>query len=386
MAEPTPPRSYSKDDIRRFERNYREEVDGAALYEVLAAAERNPALRELYGKLAATETRHKDLWAQKLREAGAPVPSVSASRKVRFIGWVARRFGPDTVAPFVTRMEAGATAMYDTQPEAIEHNLPADERSHARIFREIGRSSRVVSAAGAIARIEGRHRFATSGNALRAAVLGANDGLVSNLALVMAVAGANPGRDVVILAGFAGLLGGAISMALGEWISVQSSREAFESQLAVERDELELIPDEEEAELALIYQAKGLSAEEAQLAAARIIADPAVALDTLAREELGMAAGEIGDPWVAAITSFITFGAGASLPLIPWLFLDGVAGVAASAGFSAAGLFAVGAAITLFTGLRPGFSGLRMLVFGMTAAIVTFAAGYLVGAGAGISS
>ncbi len=376
-SEPAP--KPSRDDIRRYRRNFRAEVDGEALYRLLADAEPNPALRELYEKLAVTEVRHKDLWAQKLREAGEPLPSDRPSFRTRLIGWLARRFGTDTVAPIVTNMEADATTMYDTQPEALAHNLPADERSHARVFRELGRASLSVVGAGGIARVEGRHRFAGSGNALRAAVLGANDGLVSNLSLVMGVAGADPGRNVVLLTGVAGLLAGSLSMALGEWISVQSSKEAFQAQLAVERDELEMVPEEEEEELALIYQAKGLSRDEALRAAARIIANKDVALDTLAREELGMAPEEVGSPWVAAITSFTTFAFGAALPVIPWFFASNATGIALSAAASGVGLFAVGAAITLFTGRSPWYSGARMLTFGLVAAAITFGIGYLIG-------
>jgi len=270
--------------------------------------------------------------------------------------------------------------MYDAQPEAVEHGLPADERSHARLFREIG-SGPGAGNSFDIARLEGRHRAAT-GNALRAAVLGANDGLVSNLSLIMGVAGADPGRHFVLLAGVGGLLAGAFSMALGEWISVRSSAEMFEKQLQIERDELAENPEEEEEELTLIFQAKGLPLEEAQATAKRILSNPKTALDTLAREELGMSAEETGDPWVAAGTSLLMFSLGAVLPLIPWLFMGGVMAITLSAILSGLGLFAVGAAITLFTGRNAAFSGARMLVFGLGAAAITFVVGRLIGVNA----
>ncbi|MGB4863779.1 MAG: VIT1/CCC1 family protein, partial [Tepidiformaceae bacterium] len=290
----------SEADIKRYQRNLQDEVDGSALYRLLAEAEKDPHLREVYTRLAASEGRHQALWADRLRAAGAEVPDYKPSFRVKTLGWLARRFGTATVSPIVTRMEMAATTMYDTQPEAIAANLPADERSHARLFREIGRSG-----AGRldvdIARVEGRHR-AASGNALRAAVLGANDGLVSNLLLVMGVAGAAPGRDFVLLAGLGGLLAGAISMALGEWISVRSSAEAFARQVAIEREELEANPEEEEEELFLIYRAKGLNEPDARAMAARIISNHEVALDTLTREELGMSESEVGNAWVAGGT------------------------------------------------------------------------------------
>lgn len=383
MSQPESPPTLSPADIKRYRSNFKDEVDGIALYRLLAESEKDPHLRELYERLAVSEQKHLDLWRRRLSESGAPIPDEKPSLRVKFLGFLARRFGAAMVAPIVTQMEMGATTMYDDQPEAVAEGLPEDERSHARLFREIGRSSRGHVASVDIARVEGRHRGAT-GNALRAAVLGANDGLVSNLSLVMGVAGADPGRDVVILTGVAGLLAGSLSMALGEWISVRSSAEAFERQIAIEREELALMPEEEEEELTLIYQAKGLSREDAALTARQIISNHATALDTLAREELGMSEEEAGNPWVAAITSFLMFAVGAILPVIPWLFTGGGLGIGLSALFSGAGLFFLGASITLFTGRSVAYSGTRMLIFGLAMAGITFAIGSLIGSAAGI--
>ena len=369
-------------NLKRYRENLRDEVDGVALYERLAAAEKDANLREVYTRLAASERKHQNLWESKIREAGGEVPSYGPSFRVRFLGWLARRFGTAAVSPIVTRMEMSATTMYDDQPEAVEALLPADERSHARLFREISRASGPRMEVD-IARVEGRHR-AGAGNALRAAVLGANDGLVSNFLLVTGVAGADPGRDFVVLAGVGGLLAGSISMALGEWISVRSSAEAFERQVEIEREELELMPEEEEEELFLIYRAKGLADNEARAMAKRILANHSAALDTLTREELGMSAGEAGNAWVAAITSFLTFSAGAIIPVLPWLLVGGSAGLAVSAVLSALGLFATGAITTLFTGRRVLFSGSRMVLFGLAGAVVSYGAGLLLGAGTGI--
>jgi VIT1/CCC1 family predicted Fe2+/Mn2+ transporter len=375
-------RTTSAEDIKRFKANLKEEVDGVALYRLLSAAEKDPHLREVYDRLAASEDRHVKIWQQHLEAAGVAVPNYRPSLRVKFLGWLARRFGTSTVSPIVTRMEMSATDMYDDQPEALEANLPADERSHARLFREISRTGGTGLEVD-IARVEGRHRAGT-GNALRAAVLGANDGLVSNLCLVLGVAGASPGRDVVILAGVGGLLAGSISMALGEWISVRSSAEAFERQLAIERAELEFMPEEEEEELFLIYRAKGLSEAEARSASKRLLSNPASALDTLAREELGMAGNEAGNPWVAAGTSFATFSVGAVIPILAWLFVGGAPAVIGSAVCSAFGLFATGAVTTLFTGRSIWFSGTRMVVFGAVGAAISFGVGSLIGAGTGV--
>jgi VIT1/CCC1 family predicted Fe2+/Mn2+ transporter len=226
---------------------------------------------------------------------------------------------------------------------------------------------------------DARHRI-TAGGSLRAAVFGANDGLVSNLALIMGVAGGTLDPGIILLAGVAGLVAGAGSMAAGEWVSVQSQRELFERELNVERWELQQFPDDERRELELIYQAKGMDAEQAAALAERIMADPDIALDTLAREELGLNPGALGSPWTAAISSFCAFAVGAVVPLLPFLF--GAAGngaVAVSALLSALALSAVGATISVFTGRPVWRSGLRMVVIGGGAAAITYLIGSLVG-------
>ena len=383
MTGPTEQNTPSPDDVKRFREYYRDEVDGAALYRLLAAAEKDPHLKELYQRLAVSEDRHLALWEGKLKEAGAKVPHRKPSFRIKFLGLLARRFGTSAVSPIITRMEQAATTMYDGQPDAMEHNLPADERSHARLFNEISRGPREGRNGLDIARLEGRHRSG-SGNALRAAVLGVNDGLVSNLALVMGVAGASPGRNVVLLSGVAGLLAGSFSMALGEWVSVRSSVESFQRQRAIEAEELAMMPEEELEELTLIYQAKGLSEQDARATATRIVANPATALDTLVREELGISEEEAGNAGVAAFTSFLTFTAGATVPVLPWFFVGGGTGLTLSTIGSAAGLFAVGAVTTLFTGRGILLSGGRMLVLGLAAAAATFGIGMLVGGTTGI--
>jgi VIT1/CCC1 family predicted Fe2+/Mn2+ transporter len=378
-----PEQAATKQDIERYRRNYAAEVDGVALYRLLGEAEKSEPLRRLYERLAETEARHRDLWKERLEAAGAPIPPAKPSFRVRLLGWIARRFGTELVAPVVVQIEAGGVDMYDDQPEAVAAGLPADERSHARLFRQIARSRDGEAAAGQIARLEGRHRMA-SGNALRAGVLGVNDGLVSMLILVMGVAGADPGRNFVFLSGMTGLLAGAFSMALGEWVSVRSSAEAFERELAVERDEIALNPEEEAEELALIYQAKGLAPAQARLAADQIFRDREAALDTLAREELGMAPGEVGSPWVAALTSFFLFAIGAFLPVAPWIFAGGMTAVAASAILAGVGLFSAGAATSLFSAKPVLLTGGRMLVLGLAGAAVTYGIGAAIGVGVGI--
>lgn len=228
---------------------------------------------------------------------------------------------------------------------------------------------------------ERERHHAIGGNALRAAVLGANDGLVSNFSLVMGVAGADSSGSAIVIAGFAGLLAGALSMALGEWLSVQSARELYANQIRIEAAELADDPDEEEQELREIYERKGVPTEVAGEMARRIIGgDQAAALDTLVREELGIDPAELGgSAWVAAFTSFALFTAGAIIPLLPFIFMTGTSAIAVSALLAGLALFGVGAGITYVTGRNIWVSGTRQLAFGMAAAAITFGIGRMVG-------
>jgi VIT1/CCC1 family predicted Fe2+/Mn2+ transporter len=269
--------------------------------------------------------------------------------------------------------------MYDDQPEADGTSLPADERSHAIMLDALRSQSTKGVSGSVLARLEGRHK-AVSGNALRAAVLGANDGLVSNTSLVMGVAGAAFSATGVLLSGLAGLLAGAISMALGEWLSVQSSHELHEAQIETERDEILAMPEAEAEELALIYEAKGMAPEEAAKAARDVMADPDVFLETKVREELGIDPNDLGgSAWEAAIASFFLFATGAIIPVIPFFFLTGTPAVLTSLGLAAIGLFLLGAATALVTGTDVLRKGARSLLLGLTAAGVTYAIGTLLG-------
>ena len=362
-------------DIARYRANWQDEVDSAALYQAVADAESNPQLAGVYRRLAAAEERHAAFWEGKLRDAGHAVPPRTIGWRSRALGWLAQRFGPQFVLPAINQMEQADVSSYDGQPEATHTSLPGEERSHARLLRTISGGME----GSAVARLEGRHR-AGSGNALRASVLGANDGLLSNFSLVMGVAGAQLSAQSILITGLAGLLAGAGSMAMGEWISVQSSRELYTRQIAIEAAELAEAPDEEEEELALIYEAKGLSESQARATASHIMADRSTALDTLSREELGIVPQELGgSAWEAAISSFILFAIGAILPVAPFLVLSGWAAVVTSAVLSALGLFGIGAAITLLTGKSVLFSGMRQVLIGIAAAALTYLLGTLLG-------
>ncbi len=371
-------------EVKKYRSFLAEEVDGLFIYERLAEVESDESLRDVYHRLAESEVRHLDLWREQLRIAGVDDTPPGPSNRARILMWLARRFGSDLVLPIIKSFERGATDMYTGDAIAERAGLPQDESSHARVFDALSRRGGRGVAGSVIGRIETRHRALGGGNALRAAVLGANDGLVSNFALVAGFAGADPGRETIVLAGVAGLLAGACSMALGEWISVTSSREAAEAQIEAEREELRLDPAAERDELALIYQAKGLPQAEAEALADVLLKDPEHALNTLAREELGIVPEDLGSPWSAAIASFLLFALGAIIPVLPFLVGEGAWHVLASAAASGLALFGLGAGITLLTGRSLWWSGFRQVALGLAAAVVTFAAGSLIGGVTGI--
>ena len=368
----------------RYTANIQGEVDSAALYRVLAEAEPNPQLAQIYGKLAAVEEEHAAFWAEQLRKIGRRAPSLRPSFRSKVLAWLARRFGPGIVLPTINTLEQIDSGQYDKQTEAVAGGLPGAERSHARVIKALAGKGPGVLEGGTLARLEGRHR-GMGGNALRAAVLGANDGLVSNMSLVMGVAGAAMSSHFVLLTGLAGLAAGACSMAMGEWLSVTTSRESFQRQIAAEAEELREVPEEEQEELALIYQAKGLSEETARSLAAQLISNPESALDTLAREELGIDPKELGgSAWAAAGTSFGLFTLGAIFPVLPYFFgLGGYEAVLAGLVVSGIALIAIGAATALFTGGSAWKLALRQLAFGYGAAGITFAIGKLIGVAVG---
>lgn len=367
-----------KQDLARFMANYRSEIDGAALYLAMADAEPKAEIAEVYRRLARVEETHAEFWRRRIEHAGGRV-SRSISWRARLLIWASRRFGSASVLPLVAGDEARNQAVYDQQAETAGTPLPGQERSHARLLSLLASRTSPGWNGAVYSRLEGRHGAGAANN-LRAMVLGANDGLVSTFCLVMGVAGSAAGPQALLATALAGTLAGACSMAMGEWISVQSARELQERQIAAEAEELAAVPEEEREELALIYQAKGFSSDEAHRIAARVIDDKDSALDTLVREELGINPDDLGGSAMgAAISSFLVFLAGALIPALPMFLVDRGHILAASLTASAFGLFALGAVIAVFTGRHPLLSGLRQLLIGLGAASLTFLIGRLFG-------
>ncbi|HEY3290390.1 MAG TPA: VIT1/CCC1 transporter family protein, partial [Anaerolineae bacterium] len=347
------------------------------LYGTLAEYERNPKLAEVYRRMADVEQHHVDEWTTRLKEGAVNIPAYRPSARTRLLRLLAKRFGVSFVLPSITAMECKGVNSYSGVSKA--GRMSADEQTHGRVLSLITQTVRGGIEGGVLAQVEGRHR-GTGGNALRAAVLGANDGLTSVMSLVMGVAGAGLSSHAILITGLAGLMAGAISMALGEWLSVQSSRELFTKQIAIEAAEIETSPQEEIAELSLIYQSRGIAEDSAKLLATKLMGNKDTALDSLAREELGIDPSELGgNAYEAALTSFLLFSIGALIPVAPFIFLTGTVAIVVSIVLAIFGLFAIGSATTLFTGRSILFSGTRMVLFGLSAAAVTFMIGKLVG-------
>ena len=357
---------------KRLEAMYADEVAGGALFRGLADYA-DDTRRDVFLQLAAAEERHAEHWARLLRKDGVEPKSPRLPFRVRALCFLARRFGTEAVLPLMLRTEAAEADRYR-----------ADDDATAAMAEQEAAAGRTIAAmqgmptGGRIAASEGRHR-ASVGGALRAVVFGMNDGLVSNFSLVMGVAGGTSNNSFVVLAGVAGLVAGALSMASGEWISIRSQRELYENELRIEKEELRAFPEEEREELELIYRAKGIAPDTARALVDNIMKRSDVALDTLAREELGLDPAKLGSPWVAAISSFLAFGLGAFIPLVPFLFGSGTAPTVVAAIVSLLALFATGAATSIFTGRHAGRAGFRMAAIGALVAALTYLIGSAVG-------
>lgn len=364
-----------RERLREVRDMLRGEREAATLYRRLADVETGER-REVFLELADIEDRHAAHWEERLRLWGASIPSPrSAGLRTRAIGLAARRLSTDRVLPLIERAERADAGKYDADPDAPT-SMAADERSHARRLAHLadGRPTPQQS----IARREGWHRGDRSG-ALRAGVFGVSDGLVSNTSLVMGFAGSGSSRSAILLAGVAGLLAGSFSMAAGEYVSVSSQREMYEREIALEARELEEKPEEERDELALLYRAKGLSREEARSVADTIMQDKEAALDTLAREELGLDPDELGSPWAAAASSLFAFAVGALVVVLPYLVGGGTAALVAAVVLSLLAMVVVGASLGAMNGRAPLRSAVRQVVVGTLAAVITFGVGRLIG-------
>src|SRR5690349_18205010 len=332
------------------------EKESAWLYGVVAEAETDPTKRSLFLKLAAAAESQAACWQgtqPELKLAYTP------AMRARIVAMLVRRLGPRRLRPVLAAMKLRGLSIYSGPAIPASHAIPTT-------VEEVGK------------------RHSSVGGKLRAAVFGASDGLVSNASLVMGVAAAGSDLHSVQIAGAAGLLAGALSMAAGEYVSVRSQREFYEHQMALERKELAEYPEAEAEELALIYHARGLDMDEARRISTVLLSNPEHALDVLAREELGLNPDDLGSPFGAAGSSFVSFAIGATVPLVPFFIgLNGTKAVYGSAALTAIALFGVGIALSLFTGKGAFRGGMRMLLIGGGAGVAAWAVGKLLGASIG---
>lgn len=327
--------------------NWWEEKRSAYLYAVMAENEVNILHKKLFLDLRDAAEKQAHVWETKIRESGLPAPTFRTDARTRLVAWLIKLFGAERLHPILSAMKIRGMSVYT--------------RYHS----------------------EHKHTSLNSASNLRAAIFGVNDGLISNMSLILGIAGANADHHFIILAGTAGLLAGACSMAAGEYISVRSQREVFEYQIAIEKQELEEYPEEEAEELALIYQARGIPEPEAVNLAKLMISNPDTGLNALAREELGLNPEDLVSPIGAMISSFVSFGIGAVLPLLPFVIHQTDWSLYISIGITAGTLFCIGAVLSLFTNRNPFLLGLRMLTVGLIAGALTWSIGRWMGVATG---
>ncbi|MDR3478936.1 MAG: VIT1/CCC1 transporter family protein [Gammaproteobacteria bacterium] len=334
--------------------NWKEEKSSAYLYRIIAEKETNKVHQTLFLGLAAMAEEQASIWAEQLKKTNTPEPTLHPTLRIRMIAWLIKRFGARRLRLILAATKVRGMSIY--RQDHVCNQFP-----------------------GVFGNMEEKHGNIKNGSNIRAAVFGVNDGLLSNASLILGVAGAHADPHFILISGIAGLLAGACSMGSGEYVSVRSQREMLEYQLELEKHELDTYPEEEAKELALIYEARGLPKEEAARIANILIQDPEKALDTLAREELGINPDDLVSPWGAAISSFVSFVVGALVPLLPFLFWQSRYNLVISIGLTAASLFGIGASLSLFTQRNAWASGLRTLLIGIAAGALTYFIGSLLG-------
>ena len=365
-------------ELNRLLRNLQAERDSAALYQALAAIERNGSLSSVFNKLAASEREHSTFWEERLRSMGHAVPQFQPSLRTRMLTQLARQFGVAFVIPSITSRELSDRDHYSEQEDARAAGLAKEERGHAAVMRTIGS---YTPPSGEAKQGDSSWGGSNLANNLRAAVLGANDGLVSNFCLLMGVAGGGGQRPAILLSGVAGLFAGACAMALGEWLSVTNAREMAARQIDLQVENAHATSALEGRELALIYEAKGMTEDSARRAADKVLAEEPAAADTLVRDAVGIEPAHLGaNPVSAASVSFVLFALGAIMPLLPFFVLGTRAGIVGSTGVSLVALFTLGLVTSFFNGRTPVFSGARQVVIGAAAGLITYGVGRVVGA------
>ncbi|HVN15622.1 MAG TPA: VIT1/CCC1 transporter family protein [Anaerolineales bacterium] len=360
------------------------------IYRNLAERETNEARKKALIGLAETEHRHAQQWVTRLQELGAELPPDRESIGERIWRWVLVQSGTDNALKRIESNEDSDTEMYASLAEMAPTEADQrairlvlhDEEVHSGAMQKSSSSapSAPLTSQARLDMILHRESWHRSGGGwIGQAIYGANDGLGSVFGIVSGVAGATAGGPAVLIAGLAGMLASALSMGSGAYLATKTEREVQEAEFRREKRELEERPEEEQEELALFYQLKGVPEEEAKALAAHLIAEPDSALKTLANEELGLSEQSFPNPWVAAISATLSTAVGAFIPIVPFFFTEGYPAIIASFVISTIAHFVIGAAKTVVTGLSPWRSGAEMTIIGLGEALITYVLGLLFG-------
>jgi vacuolar iron transporter family protein len=353
-----------------WDEHYRDERDAAYLYRALAAVELDRDRKQLFEKLAVVEDRHAERWEELFAQGGRPLPAYSTAARTRLLAWVAKHFGTSTILPLMLAEEGREVQAYlgmarqstNRQTHRAAVDIASDSAVHARELSEMmGREGEPWHVGG-------------SGGYLRSIVYGFNDGLTANFGLVAGVLGADVAPHIVIISGVAGAIADALSMGSSGYLAAKSEAEVQAHQIDLERHEMRMMPDLEEEELAIIYEAKGLSADRARETARAMMQDPVLALDAMVREELNIHPAELAPLKDGAITGTAT-AVGAFIPIIPFFVLDHGVAIWTSLAISMLAHFAIGAARSVFTGRSVWASGRDMFVVGFGVAAIGYAIG-----------
>jgi VIT1/CCC1 family predicted Fe2+/Mn2+ transporter len=365
----------SESELHNWLHHWQDEGDAAFLYHVLATQERDAKKSEIYEKLAGVEERHTQMWAKLLADHGHPVPAGGPRPTVnaRVMAWMGRRFGPRYLLPLLLREEGrevkGYMDLHRASPvgdaKAVSLTLAKESAAHAETLAGLAGK-----------KTEPWHR-AESGGFLRNVVYGFNDGLTANFGLVAGVIGAAVQPHVIMISGVAGMIADALSMGASGYLAAKSEQEVYAHEIAMEKEEIRLMPDVEEEELALLYEAKGIDASRARAMAAEVMQDPARALDEQVREELKIGEAHstpLKEGWVTGAATAV----GALIPVAPFLIFTMPTAMWVSFGVAMLSHFAVGAARSVFTGRGVVRSGIDMFVVGLGVAMVGYVMGDLV--------
>jgi vacuolar iron transporter family protein len=374
--------STKRDLIAALNQNWQREIEGMYTYRDLAAGEKDQGRRNVLLKLAEAEERHAQKWEHKLAELGAPAPQEKRTLTTRLKGWTRRQIGTEAALRHmegeedrdIARYESQARSLNDVEAQTMLREVRREEEGHGRVIREI---IKPIGAQGMLDVMLRRERWHKRGGGwLGDAIYGANDGLGAVFGIVSGVAGATGSAShIVLISGLAGMLASALSMGSGAYLATKSQREIYEAEIGRERGEIQEDPEEERAELSLMYQLKGFSEDEANLLATRLSEQPEQFLRTMAHEELGLSEESFPNQWISAASAMISTAIGAFIPIIPFFFMSGTPAILAAAGISLVAHFMVGAAKTLVTGRSWLSSGTEMTFVGALEAVITYALG-----------